>query len=172
MSLSSKQCFPPVVDADTEVLILGSLPGDASLSRAQYYGHPQNQFWRLLGAVLREDLAALAYPERLAALQVHGYGLWDVIATAQRPGSLDSAIRNADHNDLASLIAQHPRLKYIGFNGKTAARIGRKQLLGCSATIILLDLPSSSPAYTQPFEVKLSSWLQLPRPQQPESTPR
>ena len=84
--MSLKSAFGPVVDANTRLLILGSLPGDASLKAGQYYGHPQNGFWRLIGGVIGVDLAALPYPERLEALKAAGVGLWDVIAERTRPG--------------------------------------------------------------------------------------
>lgn len=141
-----KSAFDPVVDAETRLLILGSLPGDASLKAGQYYGHPQNAFWRLTGAVVDRDLAALPYPERLEALKAAGVGLWDVIARAVRPGSLDQAIREAEAADLKRLIADLPRLGAVAFNGKTAARIGRRSLAGLEG-IELIDLPSSSPAH-------------------------
>src|SRR3546814_883544 len=82
--------FPPVADARTRVLILGSLPGRASLAAGEYYANPGNGFWRLLGAAVGTELAALPYAARLEALLAHGVGLWDVIAHAERAGSLDS----------------------------------------------------------------------------------
>ena len=156
-----KRCFDPVVDARTRLLILGSLPGDASLAQQQYYGHKQNKFWELLGAVLNVDLRVLRYDARLAALREHGVGLWDVIAQAERVGSLDAAICNASHNALIDLVETLPNLRAIGFNGGTAARIGRKQLRANTASLSLLDLPSSSPAHTVGFESKLIVWRQL-----------
>ena len=155
-----KAAFAPVVDADTRLLILGSLPGDASLKAQQYYGHPRNGFWRLLSPVVRRDLAALSYPERLGVLQAAGVGLWDVIASARRPGSLDAAIREAEAADLRRLIAQLPALRAVAFNGGTAARIGRR-LLGDPVMPVLIDLPSSSPAYTLPFAAKAERWTAL-----------
>ncbi|PXX50376.1 DNA-deoxyinosine glycosylase [Aquitalea magnusonii] len=161
MSDSAKSCFPPVVNAQTRLLILGSLPGDASLRAAQYYAHPRNQFWRLLGELLDDDLPGLDYPSRLAALQQHGIGLWDVVAQARRPGSLDAAIRDLSPNDLPALCASLPALRAIAFNGGTAASIGRKQLAGMVSQPLLFDLPSSSPAYTLSYPAKLSRWLAL-----------
>ncbi|NWK79933.1 DNA-deoxyinosine glycosylase [Aquitalea sp. LB_tupeE] len=161
MTELAKTCFPPVVDARTRLLILGSLPGDASLQAAQYYAHPRNQFWRLLEQVLQQPLMALPYAQRLACLQARGVGLWDVVAQAQRQGSLDTAIRAASHNDLTTLCKDLPQLQALAFNGATAARIGSKQLLGDASLLRLLTLPSSSPAHTMPFEQKLTQWLQL-----------
>jgi len=159
MSAAAKSCFPPLVDQHTRLLILGSLPGDASLQAAQYYAHPRNQFWRLLGEVLQQELTTLDYAARLTALQAHGVGLWDVVAQAQRKGSLDSAIRDASPNDLATLCARLPALRAIAFNGASAAAIGRKQLGALLANLTLFDLPSSSPAYTLNYAAKLAQWL-------------
>jgi len=156
-----KASFPPVVSAATRLLLLGSLPGEASLRAARYYAHPQNQFWRLSGAVIGEDdLATSDYEDRLARLLGAGVGLWDVVADAVRSGSLDGAIRDHRPNDLAALVASLPDLRAIGFNGGTAARIGRRMLEGVTG-IALVDLPSSSPAYTRPFAEKREKWLGL-----------
>jgi len=95
------------------------------------------------------------------ALQAAGVGLWDVIISAGRPGSLDSAIRNAEAADLASLLADLPKLKAVAFNGATAARIGRRSLGASHPGIALIDLPSSSPAHARPFEQKAASWRRL-----------
>lgn len=141
-----KQSFPPVVTAATRVLILGSLPGEASLAARQYYAHPTNQFWRLVGGVIERDVAALAYPERLAALTAANIGLWDTIATARRNGSLDTAIRDHTPTSLARLVATLPDLQVVAFNGGTSARIGRRQL-ETNAMIAAVNLPSSSAAY-------------------------
>ena len=155
-----KASFPPVVDTLTRVLVLGSLPGEVSLAKVQYYAHPQNQFWRLIGDVVGEPLAPLAYEERLARLLEAGVGLWDVIADAERAGSLDGAIRAHQPNALADLVAGLPGLKAIGFNGGTSARIGRKALEG-RGDWVLVPLPSSSPAYTRSFEEKQAAWMTL-----------
>ena len=127
----------------------------------QYYGNRQNKFWELLGAVLEVDLRSLNYDERLATLLERGVGLWDVIAEAERAGSLDSVISNASHNPLAGLVETLPNLLAIAFNGGTAARIGRKQIQAGTACPFLIDLPSSSPAHTIGFESKLKVWRQL-----------
>ena len=155
-----KASFPPVVDERTQVLVLGSLPGEISLARAQYYAHPQNQFWRLIGAVIGAELTHLDYETRLGRLLEARVGLWDVIATAERAGSLDGAIRAHQPNALAELAASLPRLKAIGFNGGTSARIGSKALEGQGGWT-LAPLPSSSPAYTKPFEEKKAAWMTL-----------
>lgn len=141
------------------MLILGSLPGEASLAVARYYAHPQNAFWRLAGAVIGRDLQAIDYDARLAALREAGIGLWDVIASAERSGSLDAAIRSPEAADLRGLIAGLPALRAVAFNGGLAARMGGKILAGES--VPLVSLPSSSPAHAQPFEHKLQAWRAL-----------
>jgi hypoxanthine-DNA glycosylase len=149
--------FPPVVAADTHTLILGSFPGEASLAATQYYAHPRNQFWRLLGAVLGEpQLVELAYEERLRRVLAHGIGVWDVLAACEREGSLDAAIRNASPNDFASLRAHAPKLAKVCFNGKTAGRFA--PVIGAAGYDTLV-LPSSSPANAMlSFEQKLVLW--------------
>lgn len=141
-------------------MILGSLPGDASLRASQYYAHPQNAFWRLVGGAIGVDLVALPYEARLDALKSAGVGLWDVIASAERSGSLDAAIRRPEQADLRGLIASLPRLRAIAFNGKTAARLGRRALAE-TAGLTLIDLPSSSPAFTLSLSLKAESWAIL-----------
>ena len=154
--MSAAACFAPVVDAATRVLILGSLPGAASLAAVEYYAHPQNAFWRLVGGVIGVELTALAYPARLAALRVAGIGLWDVVATARRRGSSDASLRDVAANDLGALVAALPRLRLIAFNGRTAAAIGARQLAGVGAPRLVL--PSSSPAYTLAPHTKALAW--------------
>lgn len=153
--------FPPVVARDTRTLILGSLPGAASLAASQYYGHPRNGFWKLLSEITGEDLVAMAYEDRLQTLLGHRIGLWDVVAAARRKGSLDSNMRDIVHNDLADLLKQLPGLATIAFNGGTAERIGRKALGELAARYRILTLPSSSPAFTLPYADKLARWKEL-----------
>ena len=152
--------LPPVAPADAMLFILGSLPGDASLSARRYYAHPTNQFWRLLGQVVGEELHSLRYEDRLKRLAQRRIGLWDVIASATRRGSLDQAIRLADHNRIEQLLHDFPDLKAIAFNGATASAAGHR-LLGASERLELIDLPSSSAANTRPFAEKAVAWAAL-----------
>lgn len=148
------------------MLVLGSLPGEASLAARQYYAHPRNAFWRLVGTVLGEaQLHAWPYPERLQALRQGRIGLWDTIHSAERRGSLDAAIRAAEPNPLAELVAGLPQLCAVAFNGATAARIGRRALAGAPRTdLALIDLPSSSPAHAAlSLADKQAIWLELGR---------
>jgi len=156
----TKSSFPPVADLDTRVLILGSLPGEVSLAREQYYAHPQNQFWRLIGSVIGDELARLEYRDRLIALRSAGVGLWDVILSADRVGSLDTAIRRHEPNALAAFTASLPSLRVVAYNGGRASAIGRKSL-GPDPGFEQITLPSSSPAHTLPFERKEAEWLWL-----------
>lgn len=151
--------LPPVLFPDTRVLILGSFPGEASLAAKRYYAHPRNQFWRLLSAVLAEDLVSLPYALRLDRLQHYRVGLWDVIAACERAGSLDAAIRHAQAVDFSQLQTTHPALRKICFNGKTSGKFASCfKALGYQTLI----LPSSSPANAQlSFEQKLVQWLEL-----------
>lgn len=148
--------FPPVIDHRTEILILGSFPGKASLTAQQYYAHPRNQFWRLISTLINEDLVILPYDDKLKRLQAHSIGLWDVIAACAREGSLDSAIRLAQHNDFAQLKQECPNLRRVCFNGKTS---GKQEALFAQAGFETFILPSSSPAYAMmTFEQKLTVW--------------
>lgn len=158
----------PVHAPDARWLLLGSFPGVASLQAQQYYGHPRNQFWRLLGAALGTELAALAYADKLAALRRHRVALWDVITETEREGSLDSAIRDPAASDLASLLAELPQLHTIAFNGGTAARFGLRQLGPLAQRYRVLALPSSSPAYTMAYDDKLAAWLELAGQHEPQ----
>jgi hypoxanthine-DNA glycosylase len=156
-----KRCFDPVVDQRTRLLVLGSLPGDQSLLRNEYYGNRQNRFWMLMSEVVGVALVPLDYAARLQALLRHGVGLWDVVAEASRPGSLDSNIRERDDNDLPGLLQRFPHIAAIAFNGGTAKRLGMKVLGERAAGYRIVELPSSSPAYTIPYTEKSDRWAAL-----------
>jgi len=160
VSAALKKSFSPIVDAGVRLLVLGSLPGEVSLARQQYYAHPTNHFWRLMEAVIGADLLHLPYEQRLRALLDHRVGLWDVIREARRSGSLDVNIRDHAPNALRDLVAGLPELKAVAFNGLTSSAIGRKRL-GLDTGLKLMTLPSSSAAYTKPFGDKLAEWMAL-----------
>ncbi|GAC1423613.1 MAG: DNA-deoxyinosine glycosylase [Novosphingobium sp.] len=156
-----KSGIAPIIPHDARLLILGSLPGDASLAAERYYAHPRNLFWRLLGGVLGRDLAAMDYADRLAVLANARIGLWDVVASAQRPGSLDTAMRAVEANPLAECVAGLPDLRAVAFNGASAARIGHRALAE-RRDLALIDLPSSSPAHAaMTYPEKAASWSVL-----------
>ena len=156
------QGMPPVLSPATRLVILGSFPGVASLRAQQYYGHPQNQFWRLLATLLTDDPTALLqapYADRLSWLLAQGLGVWDVYASCKREGSLDSAIRAPVLNDLASLRIHCPQLTALAHNGGESFRHARHtQALG----LPVYRLPSSSPANASwSFERKLAAWREV-----------
>jgi hypoxanthine-DNA glycosylase len=153
-----KQGLSPVVAADARVLLLGSFPGEESLRQAQYYAHPRNQFWRLLGDVLEAPLAELPYAERLARLGEARIGVWDIITGCERIGSLDGNIRNAQLSQFEWLASHAPELRVVAMNGRKAGTAApRLAELGYTTLI----LPSSSPAYTLPYADKLAGWQAL-----------
>ena len=156
-----KAGLPPIARADARLFILGSLPGDASLAAGRYYAHPTNQFWRLLGGAIGEELHQLDYARRLKRLAERRVGLWDVIASATRRGSLDQAIRDAQHNCIEHLLRDFAGLRAIAFNGATAAAAGRKLVGDVPQEIVMVDLPSSSAANTRPFAEKAAAWAVL-----------
>jgi hypoxanthine-DNA glycosylase len=149
----------PVIAPDTRILILGSFPGAASLAAQQYYAHPRNQFWKLLGALVDEDLYGIPYAERLPRLLAHRIGLWDVLAACEREGSLDSAIRKPAANDFDRLRHLCPVLETVGFNGQASGKFAPQfEQAGYRAVV----LPSSSPAHmSMSFEQKLAVWRRL-----------
>ncbi|MDR3214432.1 MAG: DNA-deoxyinosine glycosylase [Azoarcus sp.] len=145
----------PVFDAGIRCLILGSFPSPASLAAQQYYGHRQNHFWKLLGAILDESLYELPYPERIQRVLAHHVGIWDVYRACVRPGALDADIRAGEANDFIALFARTPVLARVCFNGRTAAKFAPKLArFGLEVCV----LPSSSPAYVLPFAAKLERW--------------
>ncbi len=148
--------LPPVIEPTSRLVVLGSFPGAASLRAGQYYAHPRNHFWRLLGALWGVDLPALDYPRRLDELRRRGLGLWDVYASCRREGSLDSAIEAAQPNDLARLREHAPGLRAVAHNGGESARSMRvTQRLG----LPVYRLPSTSPANASwSFDRKLDAW--------------
>lgn len=156
-----KHSFPPVVDANVRLLVLGSLPGDRSLAEQRYYAHPQNQFWRLISPAAGRDLTGLDYDARLAALLEAHIGLWDTVASARRTGSTDAAILDPQAHDIAKIARSLPQLKAIAFNGGTAMKHGMRQLGSDAERYEIIALPSSSPLHTVGIAAKLPAWERL-----------
>ncbi len=149
--------FAPVVPAAPRVLVLGSIPGVRSLQSQQYYAHPQNQFWRLMASVLDEALPS-DYGDRLAMLARHGVALWDVLASCEREGSLDAAIRGEQPNAIEGLLEHYPSINTVALNGRKAGSSFRKHITPLRP-VTLLDLPSSSAANARlRFEQKCEQW--------------
>ena len=136
--MTLKRAFDPVVDARTRLLILGSLPGDASLKAGQYYGHPQNGFWRLIGGVIGVDLVALPYPERLEALKGAGVGLWDVIAEAERIAAAQCA---ASIDGSQSLFSAWKNAARVELHAEAVATVVACACVPTSPTHTICSLP-------------------------------
>ena len=149
--------FAPIVNENTKILILGTMPGVQSLAKLQYYAHPQNQFWKIIYSTYATHPVADLFEEKIALLQQHHLGLWDVLAYCERKGSLDVHIKNQIENDISDLIRQFPKIKKILFNGKQSYQYFQRkfgQIEGVSCHV----MPSTSPAHTMKFEQKLLQW--------------
>ena len=157
-SIPRLQGLPPRIPKTARLLMLGSFPGEESLRQSQYYAHPRNQFWRLMGDIVGEPLADLPYPERLRRLARHHVGVWDIITGCEREGSLDGDIRNAVFSQFEWLAKHAPQLKAVALNGQKAGS-ARKRIESLGYQVLVL--PSSSPAYTLPYEKKLEAWQVL-----------
>ncbi len=170
--------FPPLLGRRPRVLVLGSLPGAESLRRGEYYAHPRNAFWPIMG-VLTGAGPALPYPERCRALTAAGIALWDVLASGSRRGSLDVHIlRDSEEpNDLAGLILREPGIRAVVFNGGKAREAFRRhisRLLPAERKLTLISLPSTSPAHAgRSFGEKLQAWrvLETLLPEPPDQVP-
>jgi hypoxanthine-DNA glycosylase len=162
--------FPPIVGAAPRALILGSLPGRRSLAERQYYAQPQNAFWRLMGELVDAG-PAHDYATRLERLKAGSLALWDVLASGQRPGSLDAAIVKSTvvTNDFSRFFASHGGIELVCFNGKTAAALYTRHVVPVlpaeHAAIPCITLPSTSPAHaSMRFEAKLARWSEALAP--------
>jgi TDG/mug DNA glycosylase family protein len=155
--------FPPMSSGTARVLILGTMPGRVSLRERQYYAHPQNAFWRIMGEMLGFDPAS-PYDARVAAVQSAGIAVWDVLQSCIRSSSLDSAIdvASAVPNDFAAFFAEHPEIRRVCFNGATAQALFIKHVrprLGTPLDVEYVRLPSTSPANASlPFAEKVRAW--------------
>jgi hypoxanthine-DNA glycosylase len=157
--------FPPIAAADAQVLVLGSMPGRASLAAMQYYAHPRNQFWRIIAALLGVDSTA-AYADKAAALRASGIALWDVLHSCRRVGSLDARIESDTLlvNDFRQFFAEHAQISRVFFNGAKAEEVYRRHVLPgfASGALEYRRLPSTSPANaSSTFAEKLEAWRAL-----------
>lgn len=150
----------PVGSANAEILILGTLPGNLSLEKDEYYAHPGNQFWRIIASLFNEALPN-SYMAKLAILERHQIALWDVFKSAERASSLDADIRNSEPNDIIAFFSDHPKLRILGFNGKTAMELFQKHISfnNIPGNIQFIELPSTSPSNTHcTLEDKVKRW--------------
>lgn len=161
MSDKVKNILPPVIDASTKVLIVGSMPGKLSLEKQQYYGNPRNHFWSIIGHILKQEIP-LNYEQRIALLKKNHIGLWDTIESCERKGSLDAAIRNEIPNDFRTLFIHFPNIELVLFNGGKAFEVFKKHI-----GFAVLDgrdyhkMPSTSPIpgkNIKSFDEKLEDW--------------
>jgi len=163
--MDKSEGFPPIAREDARVLVLGSLPGQRSLTQSRYYAHPQNAFWSIM-----RDIHGISgsYEERCASLEEHRIALWDVLRTSVRPGSLDADIRldTAVANDFASFLNKYSWIEDVCFNGKKAEQIFRRMVpQALCQELRLVALPSTSPAYAaMPYDTKLNIWRQALTP--------
>ncbi|BCK86375.1 hypothetical protein MIZ01_0130 [Sideroxyarcus emersonii] len=158
--------FAPVSKADARVLILGSMPGKASLQQQQYYAHPSNAFWKIMGELAGAH-PALPYARRLRLLEASGIALWDVLASCERESSLDAHIRNESVHDFAGFFARHPHITRVFFNGAKAEQSFRKFVLGKQQLppLTFRRLPSTSPAHAgMCYADKLQAWRTVMQP--------
>ena len=150
--------FAPIVSERPRILILGTMPSAASLNKAQYYGHPRNDFWPIQFA-LAQVQPMDCYEARCRLIRERGIALWDVLAGCEREGSLDAAIRNPQPNDITGFLSRYPTLRAIAFNGSSARKLfGRLIQPALEWQGAIFTLPSTSPAYTLPFSEKLLRW--------------
>ncbi|WP_415328126.1 DNA-deoxyinosine glycosylase [Chryseobacterium sp. MMS23-Vi53] len=148
--------FPPIVNEDSKIIILGSIPGVKSLEKQQYYGHPQNKFWKIMFELLNENFTE-DYQERINILKKHNIALWDVIDSCERKGSLDSEIKNEEANQIKELLEEYPNIKTIFCNGGKSFK-NLQKILGKNFKVPFYLLPSTSPLHTISFEKKLEDW--------------
>lgn len=157
--------FAPIEDGNARVLVLGSMPGQASLAAGQYYAHPQNAFWRIIAELLQCDPAS-PYPARIAALKSARIALWDVLQSCRREGSLDAMIERDTQvaNDFRTFFRKHGKIKHVFFNGAKAEACFKRHVAGeiDTGSIEYARLPSTSPANaSMSFERKLRAWRMM-----------
>ncbi|MBU0942361.1 MAG: DNA-deoxyinosine glycosylase [Bacteroidetes bacterium] len=149
--------FEPIVNENTKILILGTIPGLASLKNREYYGNPRNHFWQLIYSFYNEEYSTIDFKDKIEFLLSHKLGLWDVLKNCERKGSLDIAIKNQTENDFDSFFKKHKNIEVIIFNGKESHRFFLKKY-GQIQGITYHIMPSTSPANTMTFINKLNLW--------------
>ena len=149
--------FPPFINSQTEILILGTMPGATSLARQEYYAYERNHFWKIIYTLFENLPISENFEEKIKLLQANKIGLWDVLENCERKGSLDIHIKNQRENDFESLLREFPQINKIVFNGKESHRYFIKKF-GQIEGITYYVMPSTSPANTMSFENKLKIW--------------
>lgn len=157
---NSKKSFAPLVWEDTEILILGTMPGDRSLEVGEYYAHSRNRFWKIIATITEEEVPT-TYGEKKSLLKRNKIGLWDVAKAVNRKGSLDTNITNAVPNDLEEFLKSNKKIKVIGFNGNKSANLFAK-FFSRKSNIVYYNLASTSPANTGiNFEQICKEWKRI-----------
>lgn len=154
------ESFEPIASRNSKILILGSMPSVMSLSKYQYYGNPQNQFWKIVFDLFEEELAD-DYEIKRNLLIKNNIALWDVIKSCERDGSSDSKIRNEEINDFETFFKEHTKIKAVFFNGKKAQEVFEHKVKKTSELpkdLLYKSLPSTSPANVMRYEVKKKEW--------------
>jgi len=151
-------CFAPIVDEDTKILILGTIPSPISLQRNQYYGNPNNKFWPIIYDLITHTTPEDDYQARCRFLLEHQLGLWDVFGFANREGAADANIQNAIVNDFPTLFKQYPQIRRIVFNGLTAEKNFQSAYPDICNQIDCIRVMSTSPALARKYEEKLRNW--------------
>lgn len=151
--------FPPFIDEQSKILILGSIPGVKSLEKQQYYAHPQNKFWKIIFELFNEEFTE-DYSERINILKKNHIAIWDVIDSCERKGSLDSEIKNEEANPIEELLESYPNIQAIFCNGGKSYK-NLQKLLGKNFRIPIHLLPSTSPLHTISFERKFEDWKKV-----------
>tara|TARA_R110002126_G_scaffold150600_3_gene297428 strand:+ start:180 stop:653 length:474 start_codon:yes stop_codon:yes gene_type:complete len=149
--------FSPFINSETEILVLGTMPGIASLEKQEYYAHPRNHFWKIMYTLLDSLPISVVFEDKIKLLQANKIGLWDVLENCDRKGSLDIHIKNQKENDFETLFKNYPRITKIIFNGKESHKYFLKKF-GQIKGITYYVMPSTSPANTMSFEKKLEIW--------------
>jgi double-stranded uracil-DNA glycosylase len=158
--MSRVESFPPIASQKSKVLILGSMPGEASLKAGQYYAHPRNTFWPIMGELFGAA-PSLPYSERVERLNFAGVALWDTLQACIRDGSLDCSISEQVANDFSAFFAKYPHITHVYFNGGKAEKVFRSHALSSlpNPQPVFTRLPSTSPAHAaMPFDAKVQAW--------------
>ena len=158
--MDSINSFEPVIDEQSKIIILGTMPGVQSLEKQQYYANPRNQFWKIIFSLLEESIS-ISYADKKLFLLQNGIALWDVIDNCHRVGSLDSDIKNEMANDFKNLFKNYSNIKTVFFNGQKAFKIFKKEIGLDFVDKKFITLPSTSPAYTIAFDKKIESWKEI-----------
>lgn len=154
--------LPPLIPTNPRILILGSMPSVISLSKMHYYGNPRNHFWPIIAKLFEET--DTSYSHLVTTLSSHQIALWDVIHSCQRQGSSDVSITDVAANDIKKLLISHQGIRKVLFNGGTAAKCYKKYVGYYPMEVAFITMPSTSPAYTLPFEEKLSAYREALEP--------